>query len=512
MSLSRHTILQYHESMTHTKTHILALDQGTTSSRAVLIDNDGSPVAVAQREFAQHFPQPGWVEHDALELWNSQLDVISEVFTKAQISPDAIAGIGITNQRETTLLWHRKTGEPVCRAIVWQDRRTEDRCQALREQGYESFVRERTGLPVDPYFSATKLAWMLDNVANARNLAEKDQLAFGTVDSWLIWNLTGGRVHVTDVTNASRTMLFNIHTLDWDDDLLNLFSIPRSLLPEVKESSGFCGETEASLFSQPIPITGVAGDQHAALFGQMCHSRGMVKNTYGTGGFMMMNTGQKPLVSNHNLITTLGWKRSGEVVYALEASVFIAGAVVQWLRDGLGIIQTSAEIESLAKTVPDNGGVCFVPAFTGLGAPHWDANARGAIVGMTRGTNRGHIARAALEAIAFQTADVLSAMEEDAADPVKELRVDGGATSNNLLMQFQADIIQRPILRPRITETTALGAGYLAGLATGFWKELDDIVQHWEIDRVFTPSMSAGEVNARLDLWHKAVERSKDWA
>ncbi|MBZ0263895.1 glycerol kinase GlpK [bacterium] len=498
--------------MAHAKTHILALDQGTTSSRAILLDKLGAPVAVAQQEFTQHFPQPGWVEHDALELWKSQLNVIREVLAKAKVAPDAIAGIGITNQRETTLLWHRKTGEPICRAIVWQDRRTEDSCRALREQGYGDFVRERTGLPIDPYFSATKLRWMLDNVENARTLATQGELAFGTVDTWLIWNLTGGRVHATDVSNASRTMLLNIHTLDWDSDLLNLFSIPRSLLPKVKESSAFFGDTVSSLFSYHIPITGVAGDQHAALFGQMCHSRGMVKNTYGTGGFMMLNTGNKLLVSNHNLISTVGWKRSGEVVYALEASVFIAGAAIQWLRDGLGIIKTSEESETLAKTVPDSGGVCFVPAFTGLGAPHWDANARGAIFGITRGTERGQIARAALEAIAFQTKDVVSAIEEDAAITLEELRVDGGAARNNLLMQFQADILQTPIIRPKIIETTAMGAGYFAGLETGFWKSLDDIVQHWQIDRVFTPSMPADEVESRLYLWHKAVERTKSWA
>lgn len=498
--------------MTTSSRLILALDQGTTSSRALLVGQDGSIITSAQQEFTQHFPQPGWVEHDPRDIWASQAAVIREAVKKAGVSHDHIAGIGITNQRETTLLWDRTSGEPVHNAIVWQDRRTADTCNALKDQGYEDYIRERTGLPIDAYFSGTKLKWMLDHVEGARDRARKGELAFGTVDSWLIWNLTGGKVHATDVTNASRTMLFNIHTLDWDDDILRLLDIPRSLLPDVVSCSEIIGETTPDLLGGPVPIAGVAGDQHAALFGQMGHEPGKVKQTYGTGGFMMLNTGSKPKRSEHKLVTTIAWKIGSKTTYALEASIFIAGAVVQWLRDGLGLIETSEASEALAESVPDNGGVYFVPAFTGLGAPHWDPDARGTIIGLSRGTTAGHIARAALESIAWQTGDVFAAMVEDSGFEINELRVDGGASENNLLMQFQADILGVPLIRPRITETTAMGAAYLAGLATGVWADVDEIAAQWQVDRRFTPALGEDEVNTKREHWLKAVERAKHWA
>jgi len=491
---------------------ILALDQGTTSSRALLVGPDGSIVASAQQEFAQHFPQPGWVEHDPRDIWDSQAAVIRDAVRKAGVEPDRIAGIGITNQRETTLLWDRSTGKPVHNAIVWQDRRTASICNALKDQGYEDYIRDRTGLPIDAYFSATKLKWMLEQVDGARDRAQRGELAFGTVDSWLIWNLTGGQVHATDVTNASRTMLFNIHALDWDDDILRLLDIPRSLLPNVTSSSEVIGETEPGLLGVPVPIAGVAGDQHAALFGQMGHEPGMVKQTYGTGGFMMLNTGHRPKRSEHKLVTTIAWKIGSKTTYALEASIFVAGAVVQWLRDGLGLIETSQASEALAETVPDNGDVYFVPAFTGLGAPHWDPDARGALVGLSRGTTAGHIARAALESIAWQTRDVFSAMKADSGFDIRELRVDGGASENNLLMQFQSDILGVPLIRPKITETTAMGAAYLAGLATGVWGSIEEIAAQWQVDRKFSPSLPSEEVEKRSTRWLEAVKRAKGWA
>jgi len=474
---------------------ILALDQGTTSSRAIVFDSSGSIVAVAQKELRQIYPRPGWVEHDPHEIASTQIEVAAEVVAK--VPAVEIAAIGITNQRETTMLWDRATGEPIANAIVWQDRRTAPLCEQLRE--YEPLFRERTGLVLDPYFSGTKIRWLLDNVGGKR-------LAFGTVDTWLIWKLTKGRVHVTDVTNASRTLLFNIHTGEWDDDLLRVLKIPREILPTVVSSSGVVGET-----AEGIPIAGIAGDQQAALFGQRCIKPGMVKNTYGTGCFMLMHTGSAPIRSRAQLLTTAACQTGAAREYALEGSVFIAGAVVQWLRDGLGIIRKSADVEALAKSVPDNGGAYFVPAFAGLGSPHWDPYARGAIVGLTRGTGAGHIARAALEAIAYQTADVLAAMESDSGIRLKELRVDGGAAGNDMLMQFQADLLGVPVVRPKITETTALGAAYLAGLGTGFWRSAGALDAQWQVDRVFEPKMERGQAQVLLAAWHKAVERSKDW-
>jgi len=491
--------------------YILALDQGTTSSRAIVFDREGTPRAVAQREFTQMFPRPGWVEHDGREIWATQVGVAAEALAMAGLSPRDIAAIGITNQRETTLLWDRRTGEPVHNAIVWQDRRTAGECDRLKEEGLEPLFRRKTGLVLDAYFSGTKLAWLLKNVPGARNRAEAGELAFGTVDSWLVWNLSGGRLHLTDASNASRTLLFNIQTLAWDDELLTILGIPRSVLPEVVDSSAVYGETAGNLFAAAIPLAGIAGDQQAALFGQACGRAGMAKNTYGTGCFMLMHTGELPVTSGRNVISTVAWRIGGRAEYALEGSVFIAGAAVQWLRDGLGIIRESGDVEALAASVPDSGGVTFVPAFTGLGAPHWDPYARGTIVGITRGTTAAHIARATLESIAFQSADLLSAMEDDAGVRLAELRVDGGATANNLLMQFQADLLGVPVIRPRCCETTALGAAYLAGMAVGYWRDRDEIARLWQKDRLFEPGMGRDQALELHRRWKRALERSKRW-
>jgi len=489
---------------------ILALDQGTTSSRALLFDRDARVLASAQQEFRQFFPQPGWVEHDALEIWTTQRDVATRALAASGLTASAIAGIGITNQRETTVLWNRKTGQPVAPAIVWQDRRTAAACATLRDAGHEAFIRERTGLVLDAYFSGSKLQWLLDNIAGARDAASKGELAFGTIDSWLIWQLSGGE-HVTDVSNASRTMLFNLRTLDWDDELLALFNIPRAVLPRVVASSGQVAVTNCDGLPRGLPICGIAGDQQAALFGQACHQPGLAKNTYGTGCFMLMNTGIEPMMSTNRLLTTVAWKIGDETHYALEGSVFIGGAVVQWLRDGLGFFKSAAEIEVLAASVPDTGDVYLVPAFAGLGAPHWDPDARGTLVGLTRGTTKAHIARAALEAIAFQSAELLDAMTRDAGLPLAELRVDGGAAINNMLMQFQCNLLGVPVVRPKVTETTALGAAYLAGLATGFWKDKSEISQLWAEDRRFIPASESG-LATRKQRWQQAVERAKGWA
>ncbi len=494
--------------------YVLALDQGTTSSRAIVFDDSGSAVAMAQREIQQIFPRPGWVEHDPQEIWDSQLATAREALARAGIAAGDVAALGITNQRETTIVWDRRTGLPLANAIVWQDRRTAGACDRLKGAGLESLFRERTGLVLDPYFSGTKLAWLLEEIPGARDAAEAGRLAFGTVDSWLLWNLTGGAAggrHATDVTNASRTLLWNLHTGEWDEELLAALDIPRELLPEVLSSSEVYGETAAGLLGAPIPIAGIAGDQQAALFGQACLAPGMVKNTYGTGCFLLMNTGDRPISSRHELITTPAWKLAGSTAYALEGSVFMAGAVVQWLRDGLGLIRSAAEIEALAASVPDVGGVVLVPAFTGLGAPHWDAYARGALLGITRGTTAAHIARAALEGIAFQVADVLSAMEADSGLPTAELRVDGGATVNNLLMQIQADLTGVPVVRPRVQETTSLGAAYLAGLATGVWNGTDEISDRWQVERTFEPALDAGAAAERRARWSRAVERARGW-
>ena len=476
-----------------------------------MFDHDGSVCGIAQKEFRQIFPQPGYVEHDADEIWASQLGVAAEAIARAGLTATDIAGIGITNQRETTIVWDRSTGKPIHNAIVWQDRRTEGECDRLKTAGYEPFFRTRTGLVLDAYFSGTKLAWILDNVPGARGRAEAGELAFGTVDSWLIWNLTRGERHVTDVSNASRTLLFNIHTCQWDSELLEILRIPPALLPEVVASSGVCAETAGNFLAARVPIAGIAGDQQAALFGQLCNKPGMVKNTYGTGCFMLMHTGDRPVISKRKLISTVAGRAGGMAQYALEGSVFVAGAAVQWLRDGLGIIRSSGEVEALAASVPDNGGVYLVPAFTGLGAPHWDPYARGALFGLTRGSTAGHIARATLESIAFQTADLLEAMEQDAETPLAELRVDGGATSNNLLMQFQADLLGVPVVRPKVTETTALGVAYLAGLAVGYWNDQAELEQLWQAERVFTPAMEQDRVAELRGHWNRALERSKGW-
>ncbi len=489
--------------------YILSLDQGTTSSRAILFDHAGSIVAVAQKEFPQIFPKPGWVEHDPRDIWSSQAGVAAEALTKASVGAVDVAAIGITNQRETTLVWDRITGKPIYNAIVWQDRRTAGVCDRLRARKLDRMIRRKTGLVIDAYFSGTKVQWILENVRGAKAKAKAGQLAFGTVDSWLIWNLTGGKVHVTDASNASRTMLFDIKKGDWDDELLRIFGVPRSMLPAVRSSSEVYAETR--ILGTPIPIAGIAGDQQAALFGQACTEPGMVKNTYGTGCFMLMHTGPKPIASKNNLLTTVAWRIGKRTEYALEGSIFIAGAVVQWLRDGLGIIKSSSEVEALASQVTDPAGVYLVPAFAGLGAPHWDQYARGILAGMTRGTTAAHIARAALEGIAFQVADVLRAMEADAKIKLKELRVDGGASANNLLMQFQSHLLGVPVVRPKVTETTALGAAYLAGLAVGYWKDQQQIAAQWQMDRRFVPAMKAAE-RKRLEAgWKKALERARRW-
>ena len=491
--------------------YILSLDQGTTSSRAILFDKAGTILSIAQKEFTQFYPQPGWVEHDPMEIWSSQATVATEAILKAGATPGDIAAIGITNQRETTIVWDRETGAPVYPAIVWQDRRTATYCDQLKSEGHEQVIRQKTGLVVDAYFSATKIRWILNEVPGARQKAEAGKLLFGTVDSWLLWNLTGGLVHATDVTNASRTMVYNIQTLEWDRELLELFSIPFSMLPEVRSSSEVYGETAGKILAAKIPVSGIAGDQQAALFGQMCIRPGMVKNTYGTGCFMLMNVGTAPVISRNNLVTTIAWKIGNEVVYALEGSIFIGGAVVQWLRDGLQIISTSDEVEALAKSVKDNGGVYFVPAFAGLGAPHWNQHARGTMVGLTRGTTNGHIARAALESIALQTMDVLKAMEIDAGMKILELRVDGGATVDDLLMQLQANILRTPVVRPAITETTAMGAAYLAGLAIGFWDNLQQLEAQWKVQKTFEPDPKTDTKNIERE-WQRAVKTAKAWA
>jgi glycerol kinase len=496
--------------MGHMRRWVIALDQGTTSSRSILFDHDGRIVASAQREFTQHFPRSGWVEHDAEEIWATQAATIAEVLARARGTPSDLAAIGITNQRETTVLWDRATGRPVAPAIVWQDRRTAEMCARLKAQGHEPEIARRTGLLLDPYFSGTKLAWLLDYDRELRSRAERGELAFGTIDSWLAWKLTQGAVHLTDASNASRTLLLNLAGGDWDDYVLDLLRIPREVLPRVVPSVLAPGEVTATIQGADVALAGIAGDQHAALFGQACFAPGMAKNTYGTGCFVLMNTGLEPLQSANRLLTTIAWQ-FGERHYALEGSVFVAGAVVQWLRDGLGLIERSSDVEALASSVPDSGGVYLVPAFTGLGTPHWDAYARGTVVGISRGTTRAHLARAALEAIAFQSAEVLDAMQRDAGRPLTELRVDGGATANDLLMQFQADLLGVPVVRPRVTETTALGAAYLAGLGVGFWSSMDEVARRWTVDRRFEPGMSRDEAAARMRQWTRAVARSRDW-
>ena len=490
------------------KQYILALDQGTSSSRAIVFDETGATCAVAQKEFRQIFPRSGWVEHDPHEIWSSQASVIAEAITTLDINGLNIAGIGITNQRETTIVWDSDTEEPIYNAIVWQDRRTSDYCDKLKSEGVTEMIRRKTGLIIDAYFSATKIKWILDNVPGARERANKGKLLFGTVDTWLIWRLTRGEVHVTDVSNASRTMLFNINTLQWDDELLKMFDIPRSMMPEVRSSSEIYGHTKTTIFAHKVPIAGIAGDQQAALFGQMCIEPGMVKNTYGTGCFLLMNSGEKPIISQNNLITTVAWKIGDKVNYALEGSIFVGGSVVQWLRDGLGVIKSSSEVEELASRVPDTNGVYFVPALTGLGAPWWDQYARGTIVGISRGTTTAHIARAALEGIAFQTMDITAAMSRDAGLPLRELKVDGGASRNNLLMQFQADILGTRVIRPRVVETTALGAAYLAGLAVGYWSSVEQIRKQWHVDRIFEPTWDETAISKARDGWEDAVKRT----
>lgn len=488
--------------------YILSLDQGTTSSRAIVFNHNGEIVAIAQKEFTQIYPKAGWVEHDPLEIWSTQLSVAAEVIVKAGLSASDINSIGITNQRETTVVWDRETGQPIYNAIVWQDRRTSDYCDSIRKQGLAKKIQDKTGLIIDSYFSATKAKWILENVEGAKEKAEAGKLAFGTIDTWLIWKLTAGKTHVTDASNASRTMMYNIHNLTWDEELLQLFGIPKSMLPEVKSSSEIYGETAGNILAAKLPIAGIAGDQQSALFGQMCTQVGMVKNTYGTGCFMLMNIGKTPKISANNLLTTIAWQINGETQYALEGSIFIGGAVVQWLRDELGMISKSADVETLAAKVKDTQGVYIVPAFAGLGAPHWDQHARGTITGLTRGTNKSHIARAALESIAYQTMDVLKAMEADAGIGIAELRVDGGATANNLLMQFQADLLNCKVIRPEVTEVTAIGAAYLAGLATGFWNSIDDIRLQWKIDRTFVAEEGIDN-KERIKGWNRAVKAAR---
>lgn len=492
--------------------YILALDQGTTSSRAVIFDKKGSIISVAQKEFTQYFPKPGWVEHDPVEIWSTQAGMAAEAVTKKGLSGAHIAAIGITNQRETIVVWDKKTGEPVYNAIVWQDKRTSSYCDQLKTQGKETLIREKTGLVLDSYFSGTKVNWILENVEGARKRAEAGELLLGTIDTWLIWNMTKGELHITDVTNASRTLLFNINTMDWDKELLQLFDIPKSMLPQVKQSSEIYGHTTPNFFATKIPIAGIAGDQQAALFGQMCTKPGMVKNTYGTGCFMLMNIGDTPTVSKNNLLTTVAWKINGKTQYALEGSIFIAGAVVQWLRDSLKIIKSSGEVEKLAKTVPSSEGVYFVPAFSGLGAPYWNQHAKGTIFGLTRGSTDAHIARASVEAIAYQTRDVLKAMEADSGISIKELRVDGGATVNTMLMQFQADVLNTVTVRPKVVETTVMGAAYLAGLAVGYWKNLEEIQEIWQTDVHFQPTEDRAAIETGIEGWNKAVRAVQFWS
>ncbi len=492
--------------------YILALDQGTTSSRAIIFDKKGSVIGIAQKEFRQIFPKPGWVEHDPNEIWSTQLGVAAEVISKTGLSAENIAAIGITNQRETTVVWERGTGKPVYNAIVWQDRRTAAYCDALKKEGRAGLIQEKTGLVIDAYFSATKLKWILDNVEGARKKAQNGELCFGTVDSWLLWKLTNGKVHATDVSNASRTMLLNIHTGQWDGELEKLFDIPGNMLPQVRSNSEVYGETDNIISAYHIPVASLAGDQQSALFGQMCTEPGMIKNTYGTGCFMLMNTGEKAVPSQNNLLTTIAWKLNGVTHYALEGSVFIAGAVVQWLRDGLGIIKSSADVEALALKVADSDGVYFVPAFAGLGAPYWNQHVRGTMTGLTRGTTAAHIARASIESIAYQTMDVLKAMQADAGIDIRELRVDGGATANDLLMQFQSDMLNTRVVRPEITETTALGAAYLAGLAVGYWKDTEEIRAQWAVNKAFTPQMPEVKRNKLAKDWARAVKAAQVWA
>jgi len=492
--------------------YILALDQGTTSSRAIVFDKKGAIISVAQKEFTQHFPKAGWVEHDPTEIWSTQAGIVSEAIAKKSLNVENIAAIGITNQRETVLVWDKNTGKPIYNAIVWQDKRTSEYCDKLKEQGHEKLIREKTGLVVDSYFSGTKVKWILDHVKGARQKAESGDLILGTIDTWLVWNLTKGEKHITDVTNASRTLMFNINTMDWDNELLELLTIPKSMLPEVKQSSEVYGHTNSTFFNAKIPISGIAGDQQAALFGQMCTEKGMVKNTYGTGCFMLMNIGDKPKVSKNNLLTTVAWKINNKTTYAFEGSIFIAGAVVQWLRDSLKIIRHASDVEALAKSVKDSDGVYFVPAFAGLGAPHWNQKAQGTIFGLTRGSTDAHVARAALEAIAFQTMDILKAMESDSGIPIQELRVDGGATVNNMLMQFQADVLNTKAVRPKIVETTAMGAAFLAGLAVGYWDNPEEIQKIWQTDTIFTPSEERTLINNKIKGWYKAIDALEYWS
>lgn len=491
--------------------YILALDQGTTSSRAIVFDKQGNIISVAQKEFTQYFPKPGWVEHDPIEIWSTQTGVAAEAIAKKGLNVENIAAIGITNQRETVLVWDKNTGKPIYNAIVWQDKRTSDYCDELKNQGKNDLVRQKTGLVIDSYFSGTKVKWILDNVSGAREKAEAGELILGTIDTWLVWNFTKGEQHITDVSNASRTMLFNINTMEWDDELLELLTIPKSMLPKVKSSSEVYGHTNSTFYDAKIPISGIAGDQQAALFGQMCTKPGMVKNTYGTGCFMLMNIGEKPIMSNNNLLTTVAWKINGKTTYAFEGSIFIAGAVVQWLRDSLKIIRNSVEIEKLASSVKSSEGVYFVPAFAGLGAPHWNQRAQGTIFGLTRGSTDAHIARAALEAIAYQTMDILKAMEADAEISIKELRVDGGATINNMLMQFQADVLNTETVRPKIVETTALGAAFLAGLAVGYWENPEEIEKIWQTDKRFEPTKDRTEIDKEIKGWYKAIKALEYW-
>jgi glycerol kinase len=492
--------------------YILALDQGTTSSRAIVFNKKGEIYAVAQKEFTQNFPKPGWVEHDPLEIWSKQAGIAAEATTKKGLNGKNIAAIGITNQRETVVVWDRHTGDPVYNAIVWQDKRTSEYCDQLKAEGKEKMIQEKTGLVIDAYFSGTKVKWILDNVEGAREKAEAGDLILGTMDSWLIWNFTKGELHVTDVTNACRTMLFNINTMDWDDDLLELFNIPKSMLPEVRDSSEVYGHTKTTVFASKIPIAGIAGDQMAALFGQMCTKKGMVKSTYGTGCFMLMNIGDKPIISKNKLLTTVAWRINGKTEYALEGSIFIGGAVVQWLRDGLSIIKRSSDVENLANSVESSDGVYFIPSFAGIGAPYWDQDAKGSMFGITRGTTDAHIARAALEAIAYQTMDILKAMEADSEIDIEELRVDGGATVNNMLMQFQSDVLNTTTIRPKITETTAMGAAYLAGLAVGFWKDMEEIQEIWKEDVKFQPTTEQEKIKEGIKGWYRAIDALQSWS